>query len=157
MTTHYVSFLLGADRYCVPVDEVVQIVRPEGILRVPKAPSFISGVINIRGDVIPVIDLKARLGVRGTSERDSAGGRSASRARIIVITAGNRSFGLAVDEVREIVDIDESLDRTEMPLENPARAPFIHGAAAHDGGTFLILDLLRVISVSRDLASAGSV
>ena len=156
MKARYVSFLLGTDRYCVPVDQVMQIVRPEGVLKVPRAPSFVSGVINIRGDVIPVVNLKARLGVGAQPGNAVAGGKAASRARIIVISTGNRTCGLAVDEVREIVDVDESQDAAEPPGEREARAQFIRSAAQHDGGLFLILDLQRVISVGRDFASAGA-
>jgi purine-binding chemotaxis protein CheW len=157
MRTRHLSFVLGTDRYCVPVDQVMQIVRPEGILQVPTAPAFVSGVINIRGDVVPVVDLKARLGINGTPDDAPAGSRVASRSRIIVVTAGNRSCGLAVDEVREIVDIDESLDRVEAPAETEARTQFVRSVAHRDGGPFRILDLQRVISVGRDLASAGQV
>jgi len=150
MKARYLSFILGTGRYCVPIEQVMQIVRPEGILRVPTAPSFVTGVISLRGDVIPVVDLKQRLGIAAAASPPPAAGRSASRARIVVISAGNRSCGLAVDEVREIVDIDEK-------TEEPAGRQFIRGAAHRDGGLFLILDLQRVLATSRDLASAGSV
>jgi len=155
MKARYLSFILGTGRYCVPIEQVMQIVRPEGILRVPTAPSFVTGVISLRGDVIPVVDLKQRLGIAAAASPPPAAGRSASRARIVVISAGNRSCGLAVDEVREIVDIDESTDSDEK-TEEPAGRQFIRGAAHRDGGLFLILDLQRVLATSRDLASAGS-
>jgi purine-binding chemotaxis protein CheW len=155
MKARYLSFVLGTGRYCVPVDQVMQIVRPEGILRVPTAPRFVTGVISLRGDVIPVVDLKERLGISEGPGDSSPGGRSASRARIVVITAGNRSCGLSVDEVREIVDLEESADTGEKPQDEPSRRQFIRGAAHRDGGLFLILDLQRVLSVTRDLAGAG--
>ena len=155
MKARYLSFILGTGRYCVPVEQVMQIVRPDGILRVPTAPRFVTGVISLRGDVIPVVDLKERLGI--TREAMENPGRNASRARIIVITAGSRSCGLSVDEVREIVDIDESLDSDGIPEDEPARRQFVRGAARKDGGAFLILDLQRVLAAGRDLAGAGAV
>jgi len=160
MKARYLSFIVGTGRYCVPVDQVIQIVRPEGVLRVPTAPGFVTGVINLRGDVVPVVDLTKRLGMPGETALPPAGGRNAARARIVVTTVGSRSCGLAVDEVREIVDIDESEEsdgESGTPEDESARRQFIRGAAYRDGSLFLILDLQRVLSASRDFSGAGPV
>jgi purine-binding chemotaxis protein CheW len=167
LTTRYVSFLLGADRYCVPVDEVLQIVRPEGIMEVPQAAPFVTGVINIRGDVVPVVDLKRRLGTDGTQRgkepQDASSGRqpgvqsravsrAASRARVVIVRSSNRLCGLEVDDVREIVAIEESTEEAPVP---DAQAQFVRGVTHRDGNQFLILDLQRILSAGRDLAAAG--
>jgi len=167
LTTRYVSFLLGTDHYCVPVDEVLQIVRPEGIMEAPQAAPFVTGVINIRGDVVPVVDLKRRLGTDGAQggnePQDAPGGRppeaqsravsrAASRARVVVVRSNNRLCGLEVDDVREIVAIEESTE--EAPVAD-APAQFVRGVTHRDGNLFLILDLQRILSAGRDLAAAG--
>ncbi len=63
MRKRYVSFSLAAGSYCIPVDQVMQILRRENLIEVPKAPPFVEGVLNLRGDIIPVIDLRARLDI----------------------------------------------------------------------------------------------
>lgn len=148
----YVSFILGNGRYCVPVDEVLQIVRPEGILTVPTAPSFVKGVINLRGDVIPVVNLKKRLGVSRPTDPVEASGRGASRARIIVVRVGGRSCGLAVDDVTEIVELDESAQRGEAAAPG-ADGKYVKEATHRDGSVFLILDTQRVVNTARELSS----
>jgi purine-binding chemotaxis protein CheW len=148
MGRRYVSFILGTGRYCVPVDQVLQIVRPDGILKVPKAPQFVTGVITLRGDVIPVINLTSRLGLTADPAVGSA------RARIIVVRVGVRSCGLGVDDVREIVDIDEAKIQRDPTEAFGVHADFIQGVAQQGQGLFLILDLPRVLSAGRDLQGA---
>ncbi len=163
MRKRYVSFLLGTGRYCVPVDQVVQILRPENILEVPTAPPFVDGVINLRGDVIPIVNLRARLGVRLealTEAPPAPAARGATpgtgpRARIVITRTGTRSCGLAVDEVREIVDIEDRGIQRDETDDFGAHADFILGVARRGSGAYLILDIARVLSASRDLPDAG--
>lgn len=161
MRKRYVSFTLGSGHYCIPVDQVVQIIRPENILEVPKAPPFVDGVINLRGDVVPVVNLRARLGIRlearierpaaaGTEPRAGAG----LRARIVVTRVGSRSYGLAVDEVREIVDIDEDGVQHNATEAFGMHAEFIQGVAHREQSMYLILDLPHILSTSRDVPGA---
>ncbi|HVP19210.1 MAG TPA: chemotaxis protein CheW [Spirochaetia bacterium] len=151
MSKRYVSFVLGTGRYCVPVDEVIQILRPDGILPVPKAPPFVAGAITLRGDVIPVVNLTSRL------SRDADSGTSASRARIIIIRAGSRMCGLSVDEVREIVDIDETKIQEDPTGALGTHADFILGVAQQGQSLLAILDLPRVLSAGRNLQGASPV
>lgn len=161
MRNRYVSFSVGSGRYCIPVDQVVQIVRPENILDVPKAPSYVDGAINVRGDVIPVVNLRARLGIRQEARGERAGSpasadrKGAARARIVVTRVGSRSCGLAVDEVSEIVDIDDEgiqSDASEAPGKHPE---LLRGIARRDSAAYFVLDLPRVVSAGRDLPGAG--
>ena len=61
MRKRYVSFSLAGGRYCIPVDQVLQILRLEDLIEIPKPPPYVEGVINLRGDIIPVVSLRARL------------------------------------------------------------------------------------------------
>jgi purine-binding chemotaxis protein CheW len=152
LSERYVSFFLGTDRYCVPVDKVLQIVRPEALMAVPQSPSFVAGVVNLRGDVVPVVNLKKRLGLDGAVPDPSL----ASRARVVVVRTGNRLCGLQVDEVREILAIDESAAGEESQADG-VPAQFVRAVTQRDGGTLFILDLQRVLGVGRDIASPGLV
>ncbi len=132
----FVSLLLGATGFCIPVDQVLQIVRRENVLGIPKAPPFVTGVINLRGDVVPVIDLHVRLGI------PDVGGR---RKRIVVVGLGSRSYGLMVDEVREIVEAAED----ELVEEPSARSEFTRGFIRRGEGSLHVLDLSRIVSQDR--------
>ena len=149
MSGRYVSFVLGTGRYCVPVENVLQIVRPEGLLPVPKAPAFVEGVINLRGEVIPVVSLRSRMGLAPNTTAGS------SRARVVVVKLGGRSCGLAVDEVREIVEIPDDGVQGDPTEAQGVRAEFIQGVAHRGENLFLILDLPRVLSAGRDLQGAS--
>ncbi|HUI72391.1 MAG TPA: chemotaxis protein CheW [Spirochaetia bacterium] len=153
MTGRYVSFLLGTGHYCVAVEEVLQIVRTEGILKVPTAPSFVTGVINLRGDVVPVVSLRRRLGI---SRAPEPSGHTESRARIIVVSVGGRSCGLAVDDVTEIVELEESAQEEETALPS-APERFVRDATHRDGSVFFILDTQRVASAGRDRSVASPI
>jgi len=161
MGNRYVSFSVGSGRYCVPVDQVVQIVRPENILDVPKAPSYVDGAINVRGDVIPVVNLRARLGLRPEARVERAAGaagadrKAAARARIVVTRVGNRSCGLAVDEVSEIVDIDEEGIQGGASEALGKHPELLRGIAHRDSTPYFVLDLPRVVSAGRDVSGAG--
>jgi purine-binding chemotaxis protein CheW len=136
----YVSFILDQGRYCIAVDEVLQILRRENLMEVPRAPSFVEGVINLRGDVVPVVSLRERFGMG-----KAAGLR---KPRIIVAQAAGRLYGLAVDEVREIVEIDDAAVREDGAGSVGAGSAFVRGMAERGGDLHMIVDLAGVLGAS---------
>src|SRR3972149_1435736 len=84
-----VTFRLGNEEFSLDILRVQEIIRQMEITRVPKAPDFVEGVINLRGKVIPVLDLRKRFGLGADS--------SPNETRIIVVEGGNRTVGLKVD------------------------------------------------------------
>jgi purine-binding chemotaxis protein CheW len=94
----YVSFVLGGLDYCVAIDSVRQVIRQENILDTPKAHPFIKGVVSLHGDVIPVVDMRVRLGLPAET--------TWRKRRIIVVECGRSAYGLLVDEVRDIVELE---------------------------------------------------
>jgi purine-binding chemotaxis protein CheW len=167
MKNRYVSFRLGTVRFCIPVAAVQQILRHENIIEIPKAPPFVEGVVNLRGDIVPVINLKKRLSLPEPENRNVAMNdrernvamsdrRESRKERIIVAQAGSRRCGLAVDEVREVVEIEDSLF---LPQERPSSresAECIRGSATQGGATVLLVDLISVIGASRDTRAEES-
>jgi purine-binding chemotaxis protein CheW len=153
MRKRYVSFSLAGGRYCIPVDQVLQIMRLEDLIAIPKPPPFVEGVINLRGDIIPVVSLRARLEIVG---EDTAGkGEPDQRKRRLVITrVGGKSYGLDVDEVREIVEIEEGGIGTDATTVFGVRADFLLGIARREEGVYMVLDLPRVLGTSRDVPGA---
>jgi purine-binding chemotaxis protein CheW len=101
-----VVFRLDDQDYAVDVDAVQEIIRvPEALIRVPRSQSFVEGLVNLRGAVMPVVDLRTRLGLR----KDRT-----DRSRVIVLAAHGTRAGFIVDEVREVARIDR-----HVPEPNP--------------------------------------
>jgi purine-binding chemotaxis protein CheW len=138
----FVSFILGATEFCVPVEQVLQVMRRENVLGIPKAPPFVRGVINLRGEVAPVIDLHERLGIPDTGAR---------RKRILVVGMGTRSYGLVVDEVREIVEASAQ----ELEEEAAARSEFTRGFIRHGEEVLHVLDLSQIVSAGSRAGAGG--
>src|SRR5579872_5310135 len=96
-----VSFRLGNEEYGVDISQVQEIIRMVEITHVPRAPRFMEGVINLRGQLIPIIDLRTRFGMpRIEATKDT---------RIIVTEIGSKRVGIVVDSVSEVINI---------PIEN---------------------------------------
>lgn len=133
----WVSFRLARETYALPVAHVREIVRVESITRVPGGPREIRGVTNVRGRVIPVVDLRARLGL-------PAAGR-APRHDLLVAEAKGRPIGLLVDGVRTVERID--LLAVEPPPKEvkTQRSEFVQGVLRRDAGLTLLLDVDRVL------------
>ncbi len=144
MGRKYVSFTISSVGYCVPLDNVVQVVRKENVLETPGASTFVKGVISVRGDVIPVVDMHVRLGL---SEARSQGKR-----RIVVIQFGKRSYGLLVDDVREILEVEGG----EEPAGSPSLKPrLVRGTVQRGNASFYVLDLPEVFAI--DMGSEARV
>jgi purine-binding chemotaxis protein CheW len=150
MRKRYVTFSLAGGRYCIPVEQVLQILRLEDLIEIPKPPPFIEGVINLRGDIIPVVSLRTRLEVTG-GERGGRGIPEQRKRRVVIIRVDGKPYGLDVDEVREIVEIDEEGITTDATTMFGVRADFLLGIARRDEGVYLVLDLPRVLGTSREL------
>ena len=93
-----VLFRLGADEYGIPISQVKEIIQYRGATKMPQTPDSMEGVINLRGKVIPVMDVRIRFGLE-SQEYDE-------RTCIIVITVGEQMIGLIVDRVSEVLNID---------------------------------------------------
>jgi len=153
MRKRYVSFALGGGRYCVPVEHVLQIMRLEGLIEIPKPPPFIMGVLNLRGDIIPVVSLRTRLEL--PADKGPRAGPDPRRRRVVITRVNGKPYGLDVDEVREIVEIDENGITTDATNVLGGRADFLLGIARREEGLYMVLDLPRVLGTARDLPLPG--
>ena len=94
-----VVFSLGAEEYGLPITTVQEIIRYARPRSIPSAPPSVRGVINLRGKIIPVVDLKSRLGIDGGDAEES---------KIVIVQAGAVTAGLIVDDVDEVLTIDDA-------------------------------------------------
>jgi purine-binding chemotaxis protein CheW len=139
----YLTFKLGREEYAIEILRVQEIRGHSRITPIPNTPAYVKGVINLRGTVVPVVDLRCRLGMPETSDmRFSA---------IVVVTVGTKIVGLFVDEVSDVADIQHS--EVQAPPEFGAQADtrFIAGLV-HVGERLIVL--LSLDTILRDDPSA---
>jgi purine-binding chemotaxis protein CheW len=138
----YLTFTLGGEMYAVETLSVKEIIEYGHVTAVPMMPPSIRGVINLRGAVVPVIDLKARFGGRPTE--------ATRRTCIVIIELGgseaHQVFGIVVDTVSEVLEIP--LAEIEPPPSFGARirADFIRGMGKINGGFVILLNVDAVLS-----------
>jgi purine-binding chemotaxis protein CheW len=114
-----VTFSLGSEEFGVDIMIVQEIIRIPPITRVPKAREYIEGVINLRGNVIPIIDLRTRFGMPKKEETDLS--------RIIVLKIENKVFGVRVDGVTEVLRLSKDSIEPPPPVALGMDASFIRG------------------------------
>lgn len=135
------AFLLGAEEYVVPVDQVREVLKPREITPVPRTPDYLLGVCSLRGAVLPVVDLARRL--------QHAPGLRDEKSRIIVTgTDADDRVGLLVDRVRSVVRFPASAVRP-VPETVEQGVEFLRGIARRDQQLFILLDVEKATSVGR--------
>lgn len=133
-----VSFKIGEEEFGVEILKVQEINRVMEITRVPNAPEFVEGVINLRGRVIPVVNLRSRFGLeRKPQDKDT---------RIVVVELTNKVVGFVVDAVSEVLRIPQSLMEAPPPLVAGINAEYITAVGKLEGRLLILLDLDKVIS-----------
>ncbi|SHF81926.1 purine-binding chemotaxis protein CheW [Caldanaerobius fijiensis DSM 17918] len=134
-----VSFLVEGIECAFPIEDVREIIRPTEIIAVPKAPDFVEGVINLRGTIVPVIDLRKKFGLTQKNRDD--------RNRIVIVEISGRYTGLVVDSVKEVLKIKHSqIEGTPEILMDEIDQRFIRGIAKFDEYNRMII-LLSVEEV----------
>jgi purine-binding chemotaxis protein CheW len=133
-----VTFSIGDEGFGVDILKVQEIIRTMEITKVPRAPEFVEGVINLRGKVIPIIDLRMRFGLT-TREHDK-------HTRIIVIEINNMIVGFVVDSVSEVLRIPASTIEPPPPVVSGLESEYISGVGKLEDRLLILLDLDRLLS-----------
>jgi purine-binding chemotaxis protein CheW len=146
-TEHLATFFLEEEEYGVDVRQVQEIRRVGEITAVPRAPEFVRGVINLRGRILPVLDLKRKLGLGDVAE-----GRA---ARIVVVRVRERLLGLLVDGASQVLKVPVS--RVEPPPDEVIErgGDYIRGVAKLDDRLIILIDLARALA--QEIREAGAV
>lgn len=137
-TPMYLTFALGTETYGIPLTRVLEIIGMMTITPIPDTPSYVRGVINLRGKVIPVVDARARFGVE-LKEYEA-------RTVIIVVQAGAWSVGLAVDRVADVVAIPAQATEPPPPITARRGDHFLHGLGKVGDEVRLLLDVDRFLA-----------
>lgn len=138
-STQVVVFQLGREFYAVSISDVREIVRMQSITPVPSAPDYVQGVVNLRGQVIPVINLAKRLGLPVQPATPAT--------RIVVAQAGQDTVGVIVDSVVKVTHIPgEDIEIPEALARQGAEFSHITGIAKVEDGLITLIDLEHAIS-----------
>ncbi|MFS0727862.1 chemotaxis protein CheW [Paenibacillus sp. 1P07SE] len=136
-----IVFALASEEYGIEVDKVRTIERMMPITRVPKTLDFIKGVINLRGVVIPVIDMRGRFGLSETEPTENS--------RIIIVAVNELEVGFIVDAANDVIDIDSDTIDSPPEVVGGIKAKYLRGVAKlGDGRLLVMLNLSEVLNKS---------
>ncbi|QIK38911.1 chemotaxis protein CheW [Caldichromatium japonicum] len=134
----YVTFSLADETYAIDVLQVQEVLKVPDITPVPGVPDYILGIINLRGDVVTVIDARRRLGLP-MREPDEA-------SRIVIIDVDRQNIGILVDSVAEVVQIPEDAVDPAPAVGNEQTSRFILGVTSSGDGLTILIDLNKLLS-----------
>ncbi len=144
MEHQLVVFGLSKENYGVDISAVEAIIKIQPITVVPHTLHFVEGVTNLRGTVLPVIDLRKRFGLA----QDSI----SKNSRIVVIVLGKTKVGMIVDGVSEVLQVPEDAIEPTPPMITSVDTTFITGIAKLENKLVILLDLSKVLSLQEVLA-----
>ncbi len=136
----YLCFRVAAEDYAISLMDIREIVKPREVTEVPHAPVFIRGIISLRGMVMPVFDLRLRLGFPETPPT--------GRERFIIVRKGEGCCGLLVDEVYQVISLEKNpIEKPPAVLEGTDRE-FVAGIGRHEDHVFILMDMEKVLDIS---------
>lgn len=134
----WVTFELDKETYCINVSDVREVLRFTEIAPVPGSPAYVIGIINLRGNVVTVIDTRKRFGLEPHEVDDST--------RIVIIEIDGQEVGILVDSVAEVVDLRMSAIEAAPNVGNEDTSRYIQGVTSRDGQLLIIVDLNKLLS-----------
>jgi purine-binding chemotaxis protein CheW len=151
MELQLVIFKLGNESFGVEIATVESIIKMQTITRLPQAPSFVEGIINLRGKILPVVDLRKRLNIDLTEiTKDS---------RMVVVALAGSTVAMVVDQVNEVLRINDDIVEAPPAISQSVDSRFIEGIAKINEDLVILLNLSKVLDTSETsiLASFASV
>ncbi|WP_017472389.1 chemotaxis protein CheW [Amphibacillus jilinensis] len=137
-TEKYIVFQLKGQEYGASIQQIVSIERLQEVVSLPQVSTFIEGITKLRGEVIPVIDLKKRMDLPDSEQTD--------QSRMLVSLVDDLSVGFIVDEASDVIDIDQSIIEPAPTTIKGVNANFLHGVAKLDDRLLLLIDLAYVLN-----------
>lgn len=133
-----VVFELAGESYGLEISEVREIIAVPPITVIPRAPAFVEGVINLRGRVVPIVDLRGCFGLPKTERTRST--------RVIVASVGEHTLGMVADAVSQVLTVDRADIEAPNPTLVDTRTAYVKGIAKADGRMIVWADLARVVT-----------
>ncbi|NJN98906.1 MAG: chemotaxis protein CheW [Anaerolineales bacterium] len=143
MKNQLVVFGLANEQYGVDIATVESIITLQTITRIPQAPQFVEGVTNLRGHILPVIDLRRRFGLPPAEPTKAT--------RIVVVEIDGNTVGMVVDAVSEVLGVSEEAIEPLSPLVNTVDSAFINGIVKVGERLIILLDLRKTLTAQEAL------
>ena len=142
----FVTFTLAGEEYGVNIERVLEFIGYRPLTRIPNVPDFIQGMLNLRGSVVPVFDLRQKFGMPP---------KKYDKYTVIIITEiGSRIMGAIVDAVSDVVTLSSADIQDAPTLSSSIRTDFIRGMASRDDKFLILLDIERIFS-QEELGQVG--
>ena len=138
-SSQYLTFELGPETYAVPLLQVQEIRQYTPATRIPNAPSYVIGVINLRGAIIAVVDLRPRLGLPALNDEE--------QSIVVVANVGEKTYGLRADSVSDVTEIAHSLLQPPPVVATDAQQRFLSALAQVHDRVLILLDLSKIVDV----------
>lgn len=149
MAGKYLTFWIDKQLFGVPIKDVVQIVGMQEITEIPEFPAYAKGIIDLRGSVIPLIDVRLRFGIADMDYNE--------RTCIIVTSIYGKEIGFIVDEVDEVANIDEQQISPPPQLSGGGQSAYLTGIGRQEGKVVLLVDAAKMLDddVVENLINVG--
>jgi purine-binding chemotaxis protein CheW len=139
----YLSFVLGEAHYCIDILKVQEIRTYEAPTRIANTPDFIKGVMNLRGNIVPIIDLRVKFGLPEQ--------RYDTQTVVIVLNIAKRTVGVVVDGVSDVIQVAAADIKPAPELGSAVDTRYLQGLATVGGQMMILIDIERLMT-SRDMA-----
>jgi purine-binding chemotaxis protein CheW len=146
LPTQVISFAIGDDQYGVDIMAVREIKGWSEITHLPKQPEYVRGVLNLRGVIVPIIDLRCRFG-QGMTE-------ATALHIVIIVQIASRQVGLLADRVLDIVSFETTQVQAVPRVANGTRVGFLSGLVTIESGMIALIDLPNLLTLSGEEAPA---
>lgn len=135
--TQYIVFKLGEQSYGIDIQSVQIIEKMKAVMRVPKAPYCVKGVMNLRGEIIPVVSLRDQFGLEKVDYTD--------KTRIVIVKLEEAMVGIIVDEVKEVIEIEEAQIENVQNIQGKMKTSHILGVGKVEDNIVTLLNLPNII------------
>lgn len=136
--SQWVTFHLEDEKYGVPVEQVKEVLRYTEITPVPGAPDYVLGIINLRGNVVTVLDTRKRFALQSFEITDAT--------RIVIIEVDNQVIGILVDSVSEVMRLNSEEIETAPNVGNDESSRYIQGVASRNGNLLILVDINKLLT-----------
>jgi len=137
-TDEFLTFRLGEEEYGIDILKVREIRRYDAVTRVASAPAFIKGVINLRGTIVPIVDLRIMLGI-GKAEYDEF-------TVVVVVDIAGRMIGVVVDTVSDVLALSKDMIHPATKIRESLSAEYLSGVGSYDGRTIVLVDIEKLLA-----------
>jgi purine-binding chemotaxis protein CheW len=151
MNQVYLSFNISDELYGINVLEVLEVLQKQIVTEVPNSPAYINGIINFRGEVVPVYDMRVRFNLEPRNEN------SAFVIAVLDLTKNGEPFriGAIVDSVRDVITISDDDIKPAPPMSNKLSSEFIKGIVRRDDRFILLIDVNKVFTEDKITEEVG--